>query len=73
MHFRNLGVADDERDAISPLGRPRSANGDSNFPLRKTGIIVISSGLWKHPRIFSSATSAVMNIRVVIYNQNLVY
>ncbi|CAB3985733.1 Hypothetical predicted protein, partial [Paramuricea clavata] len=32
----NLGVADDERDAISPLGRPRSSNGDSNFPLRKT-------------------------------------
>ncbi|XP_028415768.1 histone deacetylase 4-like isoform X1 [Dendronephthya gigantea] len=32
----NLSVADDEHDAVSPLGRSRVSNGDSNFPLRKT-------------------------------------
>lgn len=37
MHLRNLSVADDEHDAVSPLGRSRISNDDSNFPLRKTG------------------------------------
>ena len=40
MHFRKLGHGDDEQDAISPLGRSRSSNGDSSFPLRKTGTFV---------------------------------
>ena len=43
FRFRNLGSGDEETGDISPLTRTRSSNGDSNFPLRKTGIVLCFS------------------------------
>lgn len=68
--FRNPGICDDhrnvgqyfdghdEQDAISPLGRPRTSNGDASFPLRKTGTL-----LFKKNRFDYCLIAAIVDAR----------